>query len=59
MNSIYFQNLKIWQIFLFLWSLKYKVFETENLHIDRTQFCYIQIFLKLLNSIFKFLKKLM
>jgi hypothetical protein len=54
MNSIYFQNLKIWQIFLFLWSLKYKVFETENLHIDRTQFCYIQIFLKLLNSIFKF-----
>jgi hypothetical protein len=57
-EQVDFQNLKIYQILSFLWSLGYKVFGIETFHDDKTQHFphleFLHNFLKLLNSIFKF-----
>jgi hypothetical protein len=38
-NSVNFYNLKICKILSILWSLEYKVFRIETLHIIRTKHC--------------------
>jgi hypothetical protein len=59
-NSVKFQNIKICQTLSFLWSLEYKEYEVETLHICRSQYCpFVELILDFLETLIWhfFLKK--